>query len=60
MGVYDCTGVETEKTSKGMILGAPGGIWRVFLEILPLQKSKGKQRKLLTRFLAQVFDQGFW
>ena len=38
-------GVKTETIGKGRILGGLKAIWRVFLEILPLQKSKEKRRK---------------
>ena len=39
------TGVKTEEIRKGRILGGLRGVWKVFSEILPLQKSKEKRRK---------------
>ena len=39
------TGVKTEKIDKGRIWADLGDIWRICLEILPLQKSKEKPRK---------------
>ena len=40
-----CTRVKTEEIRKGRILAVFRAIWRVFLGILPLQKSKAKQKK---------------
>ena len=39
------TGVKTEEIRKGRILAGLRAIWKVFLEILPLQKSNEKRRK---------------
>ena len=39
------TGVETEEIREGRILAGVRNIWRVFLDILPCQKSKEKLRK---------------
>ena len=42
-------GVKTEEIRKGRILAGLTDIWRVFLEIRPLQKSKEKPRKNLRK-----------
>ena len=39
------TGVKTKKIHKGRIWGRFRDIWRVLLEILPVQKSKEKPTK---------------
>ena len=41
----DVSGVKSDNFCKGRILADVVDIWRVFLEILPLQKSKEKPRK---------------
>ena len=38
-------GVKTEEIRKGRILAGLRDIWKVFLEILPLQNSKEKKRE---------------
>ena len=43
-------GVKTGEIRKGRIWGVFRAIWRVFLEILPLHKSKEKRRKNIRKY----------
>ena len=43
------TGVKTKEIRKGRIWAGVRDIWRVFLEILPLQKSEEKRGKTLEK-----------
>ena len=45
-------GVNTEKIRKGRVLAGLTDIWRVFLEILPLHKSK--ERKFIIQQLVKL------
>ena len=40
-----CSGVKAEEIRKGRIWAVLKEIWKVFLEILPLQKSNEKRRQ---------------
>ena len=49
-------GVKTDKICKGRILAGVRDIWSVFLEILPLQKSKEKHRKTYEKLRKTIFS----
>ena len=50
----DLVGVKTEEIRKGRIWAGLRDIWRAFLEIIPLQKSKEKRGKSKKTFEKQT------